>query len=138
MQKLKSGGKRTISWHKYHPKTKTLTAPNPYLDYLIEPSFQGVNRLFVLPFNTLDNRTEHSRYYLPTAKVEDYNVMIAGRNFFDQPIKNDVKTYENIQNYFKQYYKMTPIDLTKQQALAFDPKPTQKITFTENLDVNDI
>ena len=33
---------------------------------------------------------------------------------------------------------MTPIDLTKQQALAFDPKPTQKITFTENLDVNDI
>ena len=64
--------------------------------------------------------------------------MIAGRNFFDQSIKNDIKTYENIQNYFKQYYKMTAIDLTKQQALAFDPKQTQKITFTENLDVNDI
>ena len=87
MQKLKSGGKRTISWHKYHRKTKTLTAPNPYLDYLIEPSFQGVNRLFVLPFNTLDNRTGHSRYYLPTAKVEDYNVMIAGRNFLISQLK---------------------------------------------------
>ena len=87
MQKLKSGGKRTISWHKYHPKTKTLTAPNPYLDYLIEPSFQRVNRLFVLPFNTLDNRTGHSRYYLPTAKVEDYNAMIAGRNFLISQLK---------------------------------------------------
>ena len=63
---------------------------------MIDPSFEGVNRLFVLPFHAADNRTGHSRYYLPTAKVEDYNVMIEGGNFFDQPIKNDIKTYENI------------------------------------------
>ena len=95
MQELKS--KRTINSNKYQSKTTTQNALNQYLDYLIDPSFQGVNRLFVLTFNALDNRIGHSRYYLPTAKVEDYNVMIDGRNFFDQPIKNDIKAEENIQ-----------------------------------------
>ena len=95
LQQLKSGFKRTINWNKYHSKTEPLNAPNPYLDFLIDPSFQGVNKL-VLPFNALDDRTGHSRYYLPTAKVEDYTVMIDGNNFFDQPIKNDIKTYESI------------------------------------------
>ena len=57
------------NWNKDHSKTEPLNAPNPYLDFLIAPSFQEVNRLFVLPFNALDNRTGHSRRYLPTAKV---------------------------------------------------------------------
>ena len=77
-------------------KTKTPNAPNPYLDYLIEPSFQKVNKLFVSEFNALDDRTRQSRYYLPTAKLKDYNVMIDGNFFFDQPIRNHVKVYENI------------------------------------------
>ena len=68
MQQLKLGFKRTINWNKYHSKTEPLNAPNPYLDFLIDSSFQGVNRLFVLPFNALDDR--------PAAKVQDYNVMI--------------------------------------------------------------
>ena len=46
LQQLKSGFKRTIDWNKYHSKTKPLNAPNPYLDFLIDPSFQGVNSLF--------------------------------------------------------------------------------------------
>ena len=71
-QQLKSGLKRTINWNKYHSKTDTLNALNPYLEFLINPSFQGVNRLFILPFNAHDNRTGHSIYFLPTAKVEDY------------------------------------------------------------------
>ena len=95
LERLKSGIKRIINWNKYHSKTETLHAPNTYLDFLIDPSFQGVNRLFVLPVNAVDNRTGHSRYYLPNTKVEDY-VMIDGRNVFDQPIKNNVKSYENI------------------------------------------
>ena len=45
-----------------------MNPPNPYLDFLIDPIFQGINRLFVLPFNALDNRKGHLRYYLPTAK----------------------------------------------------------------------
>ena len=66
LQQLKTGFKRTINYNKYHSKTEPPNAPNPYLDFLINPSFHGVNRLFVLPFNATDNRTGHSRYYLPT------------------------------------------------------------------------
>ena len=62
------------------------------IDFSSEPSFQGVNRLFLLTFNANDSRIGHSRYFLPTAIVEDYNVMNDGRNFFDQPNKNDIKT----------------------------------------------
>ena len=56
-----------------------------------------MTQLFVLPFNALDNRTGHSSYYLPTTKVEYYNVMTDEKVFFDQPINNDIKTYEKIQ-----------------------------------------
>ena len=48
LQRLKPGFKRTINWNKYHSKTEPLNASNPYLDFLIDPSFYGVNRLFVL------------------------------------------------------------------------------------------
>ena len=78
--------------------------------------------------------------------------MIDGKNFFDQPVKNDKATYENIRKittgqrddyttgclldyvYFKKYYKMTAVDLSKQQALDADPKAIQQINFTPNLD----
>ena len=55
-----------------------------------------MNRLFVLPFNDLTDRTRQSRYYLPSEKVKEYNVMTDGKNFSNQTIKNDIKTYENI------------------------------------------
>ena len=61
---------------------------------MINPRFQGVNRLFVLLFE--DDRTSHSTYYLPKVEIKDYNVMIDGRNVFDQPINSMTKTYENI------------------------------------------
>ena len=78
--------------------------------------------------------------------------MIDGKSFFDQRIKNDEVTYDNIRKivtgqgddytpgclldytYFKKYYKMTAIDLSKQQALDADPKAIQQINFTANLD----
>ena len=78
--------------------------------------------------------------------------MIDGKTFFDQPVKNDKVTYENIKKinvgqgdyyntgclldytYFKKYYKMIVIDLSKQQALDADPKAIQQINFTSNLD----
>ena len=77
--------------------------------------------------------------------------MIDGKNFFDQPINSMIKTYENIRKitigqgddyttgclldytYFKKYYKMIAIDLSKQQALDADPKAIQQIIFTANL-----
>ena len=118
----------------------------------MEPSFQGVNRLFVLAFDGDDNRTAHDSYYLPTVEIKNYNIMINGENIFDKPIKNDKVTYENIRkiatgqgddyttgclldySYFADTYKMIAADLSKQQALDADPRAIQQINFTANLD----
>ena len=67
------------------------TSGKPYLDYLIDPSFQGVNRLFVLSFENMTDKTVHTKYYLPTAEVKNCNVIFDGQNFLDQPEKNDLK-----------------------------------------------
>ena len=50
----------------------------------------------VLSFENEDNKKSHSTYYLPKVEIKDYNVMTDGKNFFDQPINSDIKTYENI------------------------------------------
>ena len=149
-QQLKSGFKRVINWNKYLSKPELLVQ-NPNLNYLVEPSFQGVNRFFVLAFEDDDNRTSDDQYYLPTVDIKDYNIMINGENFFDQPIKNNKITY-NIRKiatgqgddyttgclldypYFIDTYKMIAVDLSKQQALDADPRAIQQINFTANLD----
>ena len=58
-QQLKSGFERKINWNKYQSKVK-LQEQNPYLDYLTDPAFQGVNRLFVLScqYNALKHDTQ--------------------------------------------------------------------------------
>ena len=104
------------------------------MNHLVEPSFQRVNKFFVLAFEDYTQRTSRKRY-LPNVEIKDYNVMIDGKNVFDQPIKNNKVTYENIRKiangqgdgytsgclldytYFKNHYKMIAIDLSKQQAL---------------------
>ena len=131
LKQLESAFKRTINWNKYHPKFKTFLR-NRYLNYLIDPSFHRVNRLFVVPFENETDREVYIKYYLPTEETKDYNVIIDGRNFFDEPIKNDFKTYDNIKrvatdqgdhyttrclldyNYFKEHYNLIAIDLSKQ------------------------
>ena len=95
LQQLKSGFKRVINWNKYLSKPELL-AQNLNLNHLVEPIFQGVNRLFVLAFENDDDRTSFYEYYLPTNELKDYNIMINGENVFDQPIKNNKVTYENI------------------------------------------
>ena len=95
LQQLKFEFKKTFTWNKYESSIKTF-AQNRYLNYLINPSFQGVNSLFVLSFENENDRTSHSTYYLPKVEIKDYNVMIDGRNFFDQPKNSMNKTYENI------------------------------------------
>ena len=81
LQQLKSGFKRAINWKKYLSKPELL-AQNPNLNHLVESSFQGVNRLFVLVFENDNYRTIHDRYYLPNVEIKDYNIMINGENFF--------------------------------------------------------
>ena len=61
---------------------------------MVEPSFQGVNRLFVLAFENNTQKTSHT--YLPNVEIKNYTVMINGENAFDQPIKNNKVTYESI------------------------------------------
>ena len=95
LEQLKSGFERAINWNKYLSKPELLRR-SPNLNHLVEPSFQGVNRLFVLAFQNDDDRTSDNRYYLPTVEIKDYNIMINGEKFFDQPIKNKKTTYENI------------------------------------------
>ena len=150
-QQLKSGFKRVINWNKYLSKPELL-ARNPDLNHLVEPSFQGVNRLFLLAFENDDDRTSDDQYYLPTVEIKDYNIMINGENFFDQPIKNNKVTYDNIRKiatsqgddyttgclldypYFANTYKMIAVDLSSQQALDADPRAIQQINFTAKLD----
>ena len=123
-----------------------------YLDFLIDLSFQGSNILFVLSFKDDDDRESHKLYYLRNAEIKEYNVMIDGRNFFNQPKKSDLKTYDNIRKiatdqgddytsgylldypYFKKCFKIIAKDLSKQQKLNADPKTIQKINFIRNLD----
>ena len=87
LQQLKSGFKRTVT---------RIIIQNPNLNHLVEPSFKGVNRLFALGFENDAQKTLHSGYYLPNVELKDYNVMINGENFFDQPVKDNKTTYENI------------------------------------------
>ena len=150
LEQLKSGFKRVINWNKYLSKLRLL-AQNLNLNHLIEPSFQGVNRLFVLVFENDTQRTSHTGPYLPNAEIKNY-VIISGENFFDQPIRDDKVTYENIRKiargraddyttgclldypYFKNSYRTIAVDLSKQQALDADPRAIQQINFTANLD----
>ena len=71
LQQLKSDFKIVINWNKYLSKPELL-AQNPNLNYLIEPSFQGVNRLFVLAFENGTQRTSQSGYYLPNVELKNY------------------------------------------------------------------
>ena len=127
LQQSKSGFKRIINLNKYLSKPELL-AQNPNLNHLVEPSCQGVNRLFT--FDNDAQRTIDKRYYLPNVEIKDYNVMFDGKNFFDQPIRNNKITYENIRKiatgqgddytmgclldytYFRDNYKMIPIDIS--------------------------
>ena len=74
-------------------------ASNSYLNYLINPSFQGVNRLFVLSFENEHDRRSHSTYYLAKVEIKDYNVMVDDRNFVDHTINSLNKTYKNIRRF---------------------------------------
>ena len=95
LQQLKASFKITINWNKYQVERKIYTK-SQYLNHLINPSFQGVIRLFILSFEDDELRRSCKRYFLPTVEIKDYNVMIEGKNF-DQPVKNNIITYENIQ-----------------------------------------
>ena len=67
-----------------------------YLDFLIDSSFQGVNRLIVLSLENEGQRTSYKQYYLPTREIKNYDVMIDEQTILDQLIRNNLITYDNI------------------------------------------
>ena len=160
LEQLKAGFKITINRNKYQSKIST-EKPNQHLDLIIDQSFQAVNRLSVLSFENNAHRTSYKRYFFPTVEMKDCNVMINEQNLFDQPVENNLRVHDSIRkiatgqwddyttgclldcnyfknyykmicNYFKNYYKMIAIDLSKQQALAADPKAILQINWDED------
>ena len=145
---LKSGFKRAIIWNKYRSQMTT-EAINNNLNILIDPTFTNVNRLFVLAYQTANDRQSFSQFYLPNVMVKDYNVIIDKLAFFDLPIKTE-EAYEKIidisrnneyttgnlldYDYFKKYYKLIAIDLSKQQVLQENEDLIQQINFIEKLE----
>ena len=79
----------------------TIQPQNKNLNYLIDPTFTNVNRLFVLSFerNIIgDNRDSFSDYYVAKVERKDFNALIDRKRFFDLPVKNEKEAYEKIIN----------------------------------------
>ena len=96
LEQLKSGFERTIKWNKYRSQM-TIQPENNNLNYLIDRAFTNVNKLFVLSFSrgdTRDYRNSFLHYYVPDAKIKDFNVLIDGKSFFDLLVKNEEEAYE--------------------------------------------
>ena len=149
LKQLKSGFRITIKWNKYMSQRSNQNKNNN-LNYLIDPTFSNVNRLFVLSFKNEDDRTSCYKYYTPSVEIKDYNVLIDGNAFFELPIKNIEETYEKIiqirdhsgyytrdnlldYEYFKEHYKLIAIDLSKQIELE-NKDIKQHINFIGNLE----
>ena len=81
LQQLKTGFKRTTKWNKYISEMTNQDRTNN-LNYLIDPTFSKVKRLFVMSFKNEDDRASFSKYYTPTVEIKDYNVAIDGKGFF--------------------------------------------------------
>ena len=128
--------------------TNNYSSSKNNLNYLIDPTFTNVNRLFVLSFarNILgDKRGSFSHYYVPKVEIKGFNVLIDGKSFFDLPVKIEEEAYKKIIDmsnnndyttgnlldfaYFKENYKLIAIDLSKQTKL----KDPQQINFIGRL-----
>ena len=119
----------------------------------LDSSYQGVKRLFVLAYdNTAGNNQvsvdSFKKYFLPRVKIENYNIEIDGRNFYDQPINDSIKQYDEIRkistgqgddyttgclldfSYFEKNYRLITADLSKQKALDAESRAIQQIIFT--------
>ena len=115
----------------------------------LDPSFQGINRLFLMAYSRAANqpdRNSQQKYYLPRIDLNKY-VIIDGRNFYDNPIESDIEKYRELKkvmigkgedyttgslldyNYFKEHYKLVAVDLSKQKELDADPRAIQQIEF---------
>ena len=100
------------------------------------------------------DRNNQQKYYLPRIDLKKYNVIIDGRNFYDNPIESDIEKYRELKkvmigkaedyttgslldyDYFKEHYKLVAVDLSKQKELDADPRAIQQIEFKYMLEIN--
>ena len=132
-EQSKSGFKRTIKWNKYRPEMTNQTKTNN-LNYLIDSTFNKVDRLFVLSFENKEDRWFLKIYYTPKVETKDFNILVDGKHFFfylliknkDEACKkvmsigkNNDCTIGNLLDYeyFSNHYKLIAIDLSKQIKL---------------------
>ena len=153
---------RSIYWNKYKTKEQTEDANANATKYInLDTSFQGINRLFIMAYNRLAaandnqfNKDSRQIYYLQRNDLNKYNVIIDGRNFYDNPIESDIEKYRELKqvmigkgedyttgslldyNYFKKHYKLVAVDLSKQNELDEDPTAIQQIEFKYMLGTN--
>ena len=151
---LKLGFKRVMKWNKYRSQMPT-EAANNNLNILIDATFTNVNRLFVLAYqvdNNNDKRKSFLQIYLPRIMIKDFNVNIDKLAFFDLPIKTEEEAHKKIINnskndeyttgnlldhdYFKKYYKLIAIYLSKKQVLQENKDLIHQINFIGRLDIN--
>ena len=111
-----------------------------------------------MAYSTLHNnqptRNDRRKYYLPKIDLKKYNVIIDGRNFYDNPIESDIEKYRELKkvmigkgedyttgslldyNNFKKHYKLVAVDLSKQKELDADPRAIQQIEFKYMLETS--
>ena len=160
-KQLNEGFKRTIYCNQCvsKPFPETPHKKAGITRFALDAAFQGVNRLFVLAFediradeprNLVANRVirdSYRKYFVPRVDITSYNVLIDGRNFYDQPINDSIRKYDEIRkiatgkgdnyatgclldyNYFKKNYQLIAVDLSKQRKLDADPRAIQQIEF---------
>ena len=113
--------------------------------------------MFFLAFDNDANKVErnsHIKCFLPRVHITNYNVLIDGRNFYDQPISDQIKNYDEIRKittgkgddyttgclldyqYFKDHYQLIAVDLSTQKELEADPRASQQIEFYGKLEKN--
>ena len=151
IEQQNKGFQRSIYWNEYKTKEINENADANVFKYInLDPSFQGVNRLFVIAYNRANDqptRNGQRKYYLPRIDLNKYNVVIDGRNFYDNPIESDIEKYRELKkvmigkgedyttgslldfNYFDKHYKLVAVDLSKQKELDTDPRAIQQIEF---------
>ena len=100
IEQQNKGFQRSIYWNEYKTKEINEDADANVFKYInLDPSFQGVNRLFVMVYNRANGqptRNGQRKYYLPRIDLEKYNVIIDGRNFYDNPIESDIEKYREL------------------------------------------
>ena len=158
IEQQNKGFQRSIYWNEYKTKEINENADANVFKYInLDPSFQVVNRLFVMAYNRVNGqptRNGQRKYYLPRIDLEKYNVIIDGRNFYDNPIESDIEKYRELKkvmigkgedyttgslldfNYFDKHYKLVAVNLSKQKELDADPRAIQQIEFKYMLGTN--